>query len=77
MHADEARQISERKIAGNLEKVFAAIKVAAENEDLSLTVGRDIFGKYPDDIVKELQSKSYKAEYHSDQRDGDYIQISW
>ncbi len=77
MHANEARSITERHKASNLDKVFRAIKTAAQNEECSLSISRDVYGKYPDDIVKELQAKGYRAEYHSDQRDGDYINVVW
>ena len=77
MHANEAREISERNIAGNLKKVYAAIKSSAELEARHVTVSSPTYGKYPDEIVKELVAKGYKASHHSDQRDGDYIDIRW
>ena len=77
MHANEAREISERNIAGNLKKVYAAIKAAAESEGRRVTLSSLVYGKHPDDIVRELVAKGYTAAHHSDQRDGDYIDIRW
>jgi len=77
MHANEARALSDKLKVGVFPKVFEVIRIAAEAGDDGTTIGRSTYGKHPHDVVRELIAKGYKAEFHSDQRDGDYIQISW
>lgn len=75
--AIEARKSVEQGLNGQaehqLKRVENAIETAIKNNSFSCTVSGKLLPSTTIKLMKEL----YKVEFVSDQRDGDYTNISW
>lgn len=61
----------------NISAALKIIKNHAKDGEIEANIASDLIDGKPDAVIKELKSLGFKAEYVSDQRDGDYYQVSW
>ena len=77
MNAKEAKQkaysVNVEQTNGQYNKVQKSIENAANQGKYSVTVDYSLL----EDVSTKLQQEGFKVQYHSDQRDGSYTEITW
>jgi hypothetical protein len=77
-NAQKARAISKGKEPKGLGALLKYIERHAKSEDeTSCTIAAELVDGNGVELVKELKKLGFTASYVSDQRDGDYFQVSW
>ena len=75
--ADDAREIFNTKMQKDLDRVLEMLRKKVENAkrpECYIDSLSDCDISY---ILSELEKRGFKATYKNDQREGDYIHVSW
>jgi hypothetical protein len=77
--AADARALTQKHTA-RIDEYLDIIETAAKTGKSECTISLRLIGdteQDPDQVVKALKALGFKAQWNSDQRDGEYYTISW
>jgi hypothetical protein len=62
---------------GLLGRILLKISERATKGESTITLGREFYGSHDRMLVGALKTRGFKATVTSDQRDGDYMTVTW